>query len=227
MVAQGIVVFENCLIGCLVLCSHLHLSPSPLPFLCPPNWALRLMDCWIYLAVSYISIMIHFYTPRSPPLPLPSGSPAGTWLLSKSPGSFPVFFVCVAHFSCYGDSLWHRQPRGLFELAVLGQESILAALAGTFCAGVWGSRSHQETKRSSPPERRNWDKVTCSVFSEWQRLAYHTSHPNGSTTPGKQPAGDISPWGNILHWTVNRITSEDEMRGLWTFKSRMEQEKPG
>lgn len=106
MVAQGIVVFENCLIGCLVLCSDLKLSPSPLPFLCPPNWALRLMDCWIYLAVSYISIMIHFYTP-----PLPSPPPSlgvSCWNLTSQQvsGLLPCLLcVCGPLFLLWRQSL--------------------------------------------------------------------------------------------------------------------------
>lgn len=122
------------------LCYNLNLLPNPLPFPRPLYQTLRLMGWFIdifdsFIHVKYImiylyhNINIHLYydtflhTPLCLPNSLPSGSPAGAILLSKSFSYVPVFFLCVAQFSSNGDSIWYKQAKSLFELSVLGHRA--------------------------------------------------------------------------------------------------------
>lgn len=118
-------VFENSLILSLVLCSNLNLLPNPPPFLRLLYQTLRLMDWLIDVFDSFIHLYYDtfLHTPLCPPSSLPSGSPDGAILLSKSPSYFPVFFLCVAQFSCNGDSIRYKQAKSLFELSVLGHRA--------------------------------------------------------------------------------------------------------
>lgn len=150
---KGLSRVENSLIWCLVLCSNLNLLPNPLPFLRPLYQTLRLMGWFIDIFDSFIHLYYDtfLHTPLCLPNSLPSGSPAGAILLSKSSSYVPVFFLCVAQFSCNGDSIWYKQAKSLFELSVLGHRAYFCCDWGIWCWSV-SKLFTPGSKRQEPAE---------------------------------------------------------------------------